>query len=115
MITTLTDRQQAQIAEYRDRYFARATSTEPSDRPRAEAAARRLAEIGGVTPQAVTWVSSPDGGKTSYNRAIASLGASISDSISDSIWDSLWASLSSSLGASIRDSIWDSLWASLSS
>lgn len=37
----LTDEQEAQISEYRDRYWRQAISTEPSDRPRAEAAARR--------------------------------------------------------------------------
>lgn len=44
MIEKLTPEQESKIQEYRDRYFAQATSCEPADRPRAEAAARRMKE-----------------------------------------------------------------------
>ena len=121
MIAVLTPEQTAQIAEYRERYFAQATSTKPADRPRADAAARRLAEIGGVNVAHVVWVASPADGAAEYGRAWASLrdslraslGASLRDSLRDSLRASLGASLRASLGASLRDSLRDSLWASL--
>jgi len=89
-IEKLTTEQEAQIAALRERFFAQATSTEPADRLRAEAAARRLAEIGGVKVNAVVWAKSAQDGRHEYEKAGASL------------WDSLWASL--------RASLWDSLW-----
>ena len=141
MITTLTPEQTAKIAEYRERYWQLATSTEPADRPRADAAARRLAEIGGVNVAHVVWVASPADGAAEYGRAWGSLGdslrdsfgASLRDSLRDSFGDSfgallrdslraslrdsfgalLGASLGASLRDSLRDSLWDSLWASL--
>jgi hypothetical protein len=112
-IEKLTPEQEAQIAVYRDRYFALATSTERADRPRAEAAARAMAEIAGVKVNSVVWAATPQDGQREYERAWASLGASLRDSL----WDSLRDSLRASLGASLRDSLWaslrDSLWASL--
>jgi len=121
MITALTPEQTAKIAEYRERYFAQATSTKPADRPRADAAARRLAEIGGVNVAHVVWVASPADGAAEYGRAWASLSDSLRGSLrdslwaslSDSLWGSLWASLSDSLRGSLRDSLWASLRASL--
>jgi len=110
MITELTAAQKAQVAEYRDRYSCQATSTEPADRPRAEKAAFRLAEISGVKIESsVEWTASPELGMVAYKEEIeawmASLGASLGAS--------LRASLRDSLGASLRASLWDSLWASL--
>jgi hypothetical protein len=83
-IETLTAEQQAKVQEYRDRYFALATNTDPADRPRAEAAARRVAEIGGVKVKVVVWVLSPEEGAKVYGDRWASLR--------DSLWASLWAS-----------------------
>jgi len=92
-ITELTSAQRAQVAVYRDRYWRQAISTEPADRPRAEAAARRLAEIGGVNISRIVWVESPLAGSEQYGAAWASLSDSLWASLSDSLWDSLWASL----------------------
>jgi len=121
MITQLTPDQESKITEYRDHYFAQATSTEPADRPRAEQAAIRMAEIAGVKINEVIWCKNPDDGYQQYDKLRASLSdsirASLSDSIraslSDSLRDSLWASLRASLWASLSDSLWASLWASL--
>ena len=121
----LTAEQTSQIEVYRKRYFEQATSTAPADRARAEAAARRLAEIGGVKVNDVTWVLTPEMGMREYEEAQtslkdslkASLSASLSDSLRASLWDSLKdslrASLSASLSDSLRASLWDSLWNSL--
>jgi hypothetical protein len=113
------------IEEYRERYFRQAVSTEPADRPRAEAAARKMAEIAGIKISCVEWVYSPKQWDSLWDSLrdslmaslrdslLASLGASLWDSLRDSLWDSLRDSLWDSLMASLRDSLWDSLWDSL--
>jgi hypothetical protein len=100
-ITELTDEQKVALVAHRKRYFDLATTTEPADRPKAEAAVRALAELAGVKVNRVVWVSNPHDGKRTYDKEWDSLGASLGDS--------LWASLRASLGASL----WDSLGASL--
>jgi hypothetical protein len=113
MITELTTEQQAALVAHRQRFFEMATCTDLADRPRAEAAARALAEIAGAKVGTIAWVSSPDAGKAQYDRAWASLGASLRASLGDSLRASLGASLGDSLGASLGDSLGDSLRASL--
>jgi hypothetical protein len=116
-LNELTQEQQAKLVEFRAEVFAQATSTEPADRARAEAAARRMAEIGGVAVNRVVWVSTPEQGRVAVDAAWASLRASLSASLSDSLWDSLKASLGDRFWASLGDRFWASLgdrfWASL--
>jgi len=112
-IEKLTPEQEAQVVALRERFFAQATSTEPADRARAEAAARRLAEIGGVKINAVVWAKSAQDGQREYEKAWDSLRASLWDSLGDSLGDSLWDSLRDSLRASLRASLGASLWDSL--
>ena len=118
MIKKLTEEQSAKVKEYRERYFNQATSVEPADRCRSEAAGRRLAEIAGVRCESVHWVASPQEGASLWESLRSSLRASLSDSLwaslRSSLWDSLWASLRSSLLASLWDSLMDSLSDSLS-
>jgi len=117
MIEKLTPEQEALIPEFREKYFGFATSTEPADRPKAEAAARRLAEIAGVTIEKVLWVNSPQEGKTGYDESWDSLRVSLQDSLRVSLRYSLWDSLRYSLQDSLQDSLlvglWDNLWDSL--
>ena len=105
-LSELTQDQQQKLTEFRAEMFAQATSTAPADRPRAEAAARRMAEIAGVNIQNVVWVPTPEAGAEAAKQAWASL----SDSLSDSLWASLRASLSDSLWASLRASGWVAYW-----
>lgn len=58
----LTPEQEVALIAHRAEWFGVATSTAPADRPRAEAAARELAELGGVHVQHIIWVDSPEGG-----------------------------------------------------
>jgi hypothetical protein len=113
-IKEITKGQQTQLSELHERFFRQAISIEPADRVRAEQAARRLAEIGGVKVNEIVWVSEPSAAKELLDSAYASLSASLSDSLRDSLSDSLSASLSASLSDSLRDSLSDSLSASLS-
>ena len=90
-IEKLTPEQEAQVVALRERFFAQATSTEPADRARAEAAARRLAEIGGVKINAVVWAKSAQDGQREYEKAWDSLRASLWDSLGDSGWTAFYA------------------------
>jgi hypothetical protein len=92
MIEKLTKKQEIKLSEYRQRYLNQATSTERSDRKRAEVAARRLAELGGMKINEVFWVDSLEEGREKY------------DSLRDLFRDSLWNSLGNSLWDSLRDS-----------
>jgi hypothetical protein len=107
-IEKLTREQTAQIAVYRERYRQQAINTTPADRPRAEAAAQRLAEIAGLKNCGVHWVASPAEGRMVYGKISPEV------SLRASRWNSLSASLSASLSDSLSDSIWNSLSASLS-
>jgi hypothetical protein len=113
MITKLTKDQTAQIAVYRDRYWQQAISTAPVDRPRAVAAAQRMAEIGGVKVNNIIWVTRPKDGAKAYEENWTSLWDSLRTSLSDSLWDSLRTSLWTSLRTSLRTSLSDSPWGSL--
>jgi hypothetical protein len=112
-INDLTNEQREQIAVYRDRYFRWATSTDLADRERAEAAARRMAETGGVKIQRVVWCMSPEDCAVEYRQVWDSLRDSLRDSFSDSLSDSLRDSLMDSLGGSLWDSLMDSFRDSL--
>jgi len=101
----MTTEQTAQVAAIRDRFFVMATSTEPADRPRAEAAARRMAEIEGVKVGRVVWVASPQDGGVAWREQWKSLRASL--------WESLWKSLEASLEASLWEFLEASIWTSL--
>ena len=96
MIEKLTDEQKEKITEYRERYFAQATNTEPADRLSAETSVRLMAKIGGVKINEFRWVLSPEEGKELYNSLSDSLWASLRDSLRASLWASLWASLRAS-------------------
>jgi phosphatidylinositol kinase/protein kinase (PI-3 family) len=97
MKTKLTKKQKAKVTEYKNKYFNQAISIDRADKPRAEAAAQKLAEIGGVKNPKIIWVSSPDEKDT------------ICESLSATLWDSLRSSLRDPLWDSLRDPLWDSL------
>lgn len=84
-IEKLTTEQESQIAVYRDRYWRQAISTESADRPRAETAAKRLAEIGGLENCCVLWVANPIEGQAAYCEAYANLSVSLRDSLQASL------------------------------
>mgnify|MGYP006301511235 CR=1 FL=1 len=113
MAEELTKEQEEKIKEYRQRYFKQATSTDPAGREKAEEAAKKLAEIGGVKVSEAIWVPSPEDGARTYNSDWDSLSDSLSDSLRDSLSDSLSDSLRHSLRDSLRYSLRDSLRYSL--
>ena len=75
-LESLTPEQQVALAAYRQKAFDRAICTDSADRPRAEAAARRMAEIAGVKVTEILWVANPQDGKVAYDAVTASGTAS---------------------------------------
>jgi hypothetical protein len=109
MKTKLTKKQKAKVTEYKNKYFNQAISIDRADKPRAEAAAQKLAEIGGVKNPKIIWVSSPDEKDTICESLSATLWDSLRSSLRDPLWDSLRSSLRDPLWDSLRDPLWDSL------
>jgi hypothetical protein len=59
-ITALTTEQKSRLDEFVDRWTHIALSTDPADRPRAEAAIRETYRQGGLEPpKAIVWCGSP--------------------------------------------------------
>lgn len=126
-IDELTYEQTKLIAEYRDWYFKQATSIEPADRPRAEKAALRMAEIAGMKVDKMQWVISPVDFSLCSEPPRSSLGNTFWDSIGNYISTSLMAPFSTQLrtsisaalnapiGASLSELFRFSLWCELSS
>lgn len=112
MKKTIDGIDKTKIEEYRDRYFRMATSTKPADRPSAEAAALRMADIAGIKCNEVHWIDCPNKLNSFKNSFKNSGWNSIRCSLKDSLCGSLWGSLRES--ESISDSLMDLLWESLS-
>ena len=97
-IESLSQRQQDQFAEYRDRWIKIGLSTEAADRPRAETAIKQMyASAGLELPRRIVWCGSPL--SQGLTRAII-LDKSVGASVGDSVWDSV--------RDSVRDSVGDS-------
>jgi len=124
MIDHLTPEQERSLLEFRSRYLAYGLSTDPADRPRAEAAIARAYRRIGRDPVPVIWVDSPltaslllhilTAGASSQPLLRDSLRGSLEGSLRDSLRASLWYSLEFSLRDSLWASLWSSLWSSLS-
>lgn len=129
MIDRLTEEQERRIAEYRERYWQQATSTEPADRPRAQAAARAMAELEGIKIERCIWLENTEHGDVlslqraslaawTRNSLAATLECFVTVTVYETLRDSLETSLNdllktsqlSLLVESLRDSLVDSLW-----
>lgn len=121
----LTAEQEALLWEFHAEWLHLGMSTEPADRPRAEAAVTDMyAAIGEKLP-AFLWCDSPATAMLAIHvlREItnpkSSLESSLGSSLESSLRSSLWSSLRSSLGSSLWSSLWSSLesslWSSLGS
>jgi len=105
-LTKITPEQKKTLVEFRARWFAIGSSTEPADRPRAEKSiASMYARIGKPAPKFL-WTQSP----ATALLAIAVMRELPGASLEDSLRASLGASLGASLRASLEDSLVDSIF-----
>ncbi|HVN67792.1 MAG TPA: hypothetical protein VMT55_05415, partial [Candidatus Sulfotelmatobacter sp.] len=131
-IEKLTAEQIAKFPEYVERWTKIGLSTEPADRPRAEAAIHKIYKTGGLpSPKTIVWCSSPLVAVLAINclrnftdekikkligtkvNKDASVSASVSDSVRASVLASVLASVRDSVSASVRASVSDSVRASV--
>ena len=98
-IEKLTDAQIARMAEFRDRWIKIGLSTEPADRPVAEAGIIESYRAAGLSPpQRIVWCGSPlSQGLTRAiildKRMIADIGKRVWAGVRDSVWDSVFTSM----------------------
>jgi hypothetical protein len=111
-IERLTPEQEARFPEFVERWTKIGLSTEPADRPRAEAAVREMyARAGLAPPQKIVWCGSPL--SLALTRSVIvdrnllkkGVGVSVTTSVIYGIWDSV----GESVDAYVSDSIWDSV------
>ena len=115
-IESLTDAQIAQFPRYVREWTTIGTSTEPADRPRAEAAIGRMYAIAGLEVPRIVWCDSPLSmvlTKAALEKMPEGVGASVRASVRDSVRDSVGASVWASVWDSVRASVWASVWDSV--
>ena len=98
-IASLTEAQKAKFPSYVAEWKSYGLSTEPADRPRAEAAIRLMYANAGLPEPRIVWTQSPLGNALALQ--VMKKGASVGDSV--------WTSVRASVGASVRASVWDSV------
>ena len=93
---------------FREECLAIGRSTEPADRPKAEAAISKMYELMGWKQPRFWWSDGPAIGsivRTLLKDKGANLGDNLGDNLRANLWDNLWANLGDNLG--------DNLWANL--
>ena len=118
-IDKLTPEQEESLPAWRDAWLQHGLSTEPADRPRAEAALRFMYREIGETEPFVLWLDSP----ASALLAVAvfknakplgdQLGDQLRGQLGDQLWAQLGAQLRAQLGAQLGDQLGDQLGAQL--
>ena len=116
-IEHLTDEQRACFPEFVDKWTRIGLSTEPADRPRAEAAILAMYKQAGLPKPEIVWCGSPVGNALArasvWDSVGASVRASVGDSVRASVGDSVGDSVRASVWDSVRGSVWGSVWASV--
>jgi hypothetical protein len=109
-IESLTAEQIAKFPEYVDRWTKIGLSTEPADRPRAEAAIRWMYRNAGLADPRIVWTQSPLGNCLALQALKSgSVGARAMGSVWDNVWDSVWHSVWHSVRDSVRPNVWNSV------
>jgi hypothetical protein len=112
----LTAEQEARLVLWRAEWFAIGSSTEPTDKPRAERAITAMyARIGKPAPRFIHVDSPATASLAIYDLTRLAKDKTLGSSLGSSIESSLWSSLGSSFGSSLRSSIESSLRSSLES
>jgi len=97
--------QELLVTAIRERYLREGMSTEPADRPRAEAAVRRLYEIVGETPPEYDWILTPDASVALFRR-ISDTQSCYRAELRAALCQALWRALESSSRAIGPSSGW---------
>ena len=115
----LTQKQERELVEFRERMWAQGTSCEPCNRAEAEAAISDAYREIGRKPPIFFWMSSPMTCAlglhvlqrlAEHQPRLAGLGDGLGDGLRDGLWDGLGAGLRAGLGVGLRDGLGDGLW-----
>lgn len=123
-IETLTDAQRARFGEFVRQWTAIGLSTEPADRPRAEAAMRRMYKRAGrVPPSRIVWCGSPlsmvltrgvllktPKSEDVRDRVRNIVRDDVRGNVADNVRDSVAGSVLASVQASIDADVWARIW-----
>jgi hypothetical protein len=126
-IDSLTPEQSARMAEFSDKWIKIGLSTEPADRPKAEAAIAIIYKIAGLKAPRIIWCSSPMAmaltrfvvqkvdsvGANVWPSVEASVRASVAANVWDSVAASVWDRVGASIGVSVAANVWESVGASI--
>jgi hypothetical protein len=126
-IESLTPEQEARFAEFRDKWIAIGTSTEPADHARAEAAvAAAFIEAKQEPPKRLYWSSSPlalaltvgvlRSMKDANVRAnvLDNVRANVLDNVSDNVLDNVSDNVRANVSDNVRDNVRDNVLANVS-
>lgn len=103
-IESLTPAQEARLSEFCDKWLAIGLSTEPADRPKAEAAIRQAYRLAGLDePRKIVWCGSPLA--QGLTRA-----ALLDDKLSKEIGDNVRDIVRDNVQHIVRDIVWDIVW-----
>jgi hypothetical protein len=104
MITSLTPQQQERLSHFREEWLRIGLSTEPADRPMAEAGVRLAYEAAGLMPPEIfIWLDSPRQG--AFAAALLS-GAKFGPEVRDKVRDKVRAQVGAQVGAQVWAQVW---------
>ena len=111
-ITKLTSEQEALLPAYRNEWLKIGLSTEPCDRPAAEAAIDALYESAGIQPPALKiWMASPLSGAMAVAMLRDQVWDQVGAQVRDQVWDQVGAQVRDQVGDQVRDQVWAQVWA----
>jgi hypothetical protein len=91
----LTEKQEALIQPYRDEWLSMAFSTEPADRPRAEAGIREWYQMNGMKSPKIEWrdslVAMADKGESRVNGSVAHIKVPSWQHMWHRVWENVWS------------------------
>ena len=109
-IERLAPEQEALLPSFVEYGLHHGLSTEPCDRPNAEAVIRaHYAALGLEEPRLIIWLDSPYQG--AIGAAILAGSKFSGDQVRDQVWDQVWAQVRAQVGAQVRDQVEDQVWA----
>jgi len=123
MIKQLTSEQAARLPKFIEKWTKICLSTEPADRPRAEAAIRLMYEAGGLTPpEKIIWFDNPlamyvEFGKTENQNTVRdAVGYAVWDAVLNAVWsvvqDAVWSVVSSAVWDTVSSAVGDAVYGS---
>ena len=113
-IEHLTDAQKAAMTGHVQKWLNIGLSTQPADRPKAEAGIRNAYQAAGLTPPRIyIWLNSPYAGAHGaallthhWDQVRDQVGAQVGAQVRDQVWAQVGAQVWAQVGAQVGDQVW---------